>query len=147
MAQAFATAAGVDFGAGLEVSPTPPELERAVAASYAAGQTTCWRFDGDALDSSDSLLGAVPPSASVECVTLNAPAGHLAPVCFRLEAADMDPTLALLLGDRGFSFGDAAATVPLCDAICDWLWPDGMAAPTVRVLEPECLDDAERADQ
>ena len=135
MAQAFATAAGADFAANLEVSPTPAELERAVGERYAAADTRVWQFRGDALDSSDGLLGSLPPEARVERVVLNAAPGHLTPVVFSLEAADIDPTLALLLGsNRAFSFGDEDALAQLCDALCDWVWPSGMATPTTRAL-------------
>lgn len=136
MAQAFATAAGADFGASLEVSPTPAELDRAVANRYdPALETTLLSFAGDALDSSEGLLDALPPTARVARSTLDdAPTGHLTPVCFSLQASDVDPTLAMLIGDRGFTFGDPAACEPLVDALCEWAWPSGMAAPTSRVL-------------
>ena len=136
MAQAFATAVGSDFAANLEVSPTPDELERAVADRYAAADTRLWQFRDDALDSSDGLLGALPAEAPVDRVEVDSAPGHLTPVVFRLEAADIDPTLALLLGsNRAFSFGDAAALDGLCDALCEWVWPSGMATPTTRALE------------
>ena len=129
MAKGFASMAGIDFGVELEVTPNPQELEDAVAKRYKAQQTTMWKFTGDALDSSDGLLNALPAGTDVARSTLDEGArGHLTPVAFRLEAADIDPTLAMLLGsNQGFTFGDAEDVEPLCDEICEWMWPKGMA--------------------
>jgi len=125
--QQVASAAGLGGAAGLDVSPTPEELNAAVAERYAAPSTRLWRFGTDNLDSSDGLLAALPPSSLCTRTDL-AGLSHLAPVVFRLEAKDVDPNLELLLGSgRGFSFGDAAACAPLCDELCNWLWPSKMA--------------------
>ena len=127
MAQAFATSAGMDFGASLEVSPTPQELDSEVAARYAAAETTLLRFEGDNLDSADGLLAALPASARASTRTLDGERGHLTPVVFRLDASEIDPALELILGSgRGFSFGSAESLEPLCDALCEWAWPEGM---------------------
>ena len=85
-------------------------------------------FEDDRLDSSDQLLEALPAGADHERERLAG--GHLLPVVFRLDAADIDPALALLLGSgRGFSFGTPEQLEPLTDALCDWIWPSGARKP------------------
>jgi len=133
--QQFASAAGV--GPSLEVTPTPLELEAAVSRRYAAPQTSLWRFEDDTLDSTERLLEVLPADAPRSFLELRGLRGHLTPVCFRLSASDIDPSLALLLGSsRGLSFGSREAVEELANNICDWIWPSGMSAPTVANVLP-----------
>ena len=136
------------MGGGFEVSPTPSELEEAIRSTYSARSTSIWRFEGDGLDSSDGLVQALSEKPSPH--TRESLAGsHLSPVVFRLEAKDIDPALELLLGSgQGFSFGSTSAVEPLCDALCEWIWPSGMAKAPKRLVgaaeaEP---DDATAVD-
>ena len=120
-------------GTSIEVTPSPEELERAVArGGYAGTSPEVWRFENDELDSSEGLLTAMrkaaaagtsptPPPASG---TTRLPGGHLAPVFFRLDPSDIDPALGLLLGGAGgFTVGSASAVAALCDEVCQWIWP------------------------
>lgn len=126
MARQVAAAVGV--GDKLEVSPSPQELERLVNTGLTAASTTLWRFSTDDFDCSDGLLESLPGGAESALIELEG--SHLTPVVFRLEAAEIDPALELLLGSgRGFSFGSREAVAPLCDAVCDWLWPSPSAPP------------------
>ena len=140
MVQQVANAAGV--GGTFEVSPTPSELEESIRASYSASSTAIWRFEGDGLDSSDGLVEALQAKSSPH-MRESLAGSHLSPVVFRLEAKDIDPALELLLGSgRGFSFGSASAVEPLCDALCEWIWPSGMAkAPKQLVGSAEADPD------
>jgi len=143
-------------GAQLEVSPSPQELEEAVEQRWAATTSSVWRFDGDQLDSSAALLASLPPSASVELHELDG--GHLLPVCFRLDPSELDPALALLLGASlgggGISLGQPSALIPLCDSVCDWIWPRAMtkAAPALTAAAatnpspPQARRDSESTD-
>lgn len=150
MVSKFAAASGF----ALEVSPTPAELEAAVAERYgggAVGSTAVYRFEAegvlDELDSSDGFVDALREAgaeASVETLA----GTHVSPVFFRLKPADIDPALAMLLGgaDREFAIGDAASIDALCDALCAWVWPSGMREPLRLTAAPEDAIDVGEAE-
>jgi len=123
--QQFQEATG--FGANFEVSPTPEELENRASQKYNAASTALYRFDPDNLDCSKQLLDVLPMDAKV---TFNELQGsHLSPVVFTLEASDIDPMLAMAMGNnQGFSFGDKEAIKPLASSLCTWI---RLAAQTV----------------
>ena len=128
IAQQFAKAAG----ASIDVTPSPTELEDAVALRYAGTQgPRLWVFDADELDSSGSLIDALADSDRPAPTVTKLSGSHLAPVCFTLEPADLDPALAMLLSangvNGGFTFGSEATVAPLADSVCEWLWPEAMA--------------------
>ena len=135
-------------GTAVDVTPTPAELDAEVATWFGAAsptpQLTLLRFDLDDLDSSNRLLDALPPEVAQGVRVTRLPGGHLAPVFFRLDPADIDPALALLLGGAmgsgGFSVGSSEALEPLCEAVCAWIWPGAKAPPpllTARADESE----------
>lgn len=137
-AQQFANMAGI--GGDFELKPSPEELTAAVSSrGLSAGdeggdrRTLVARFEGDTLDSSSALLDALPAQAAPTTALLEG--SHLTPVVFRLDAAAIDPALAMLLGNgQGFSFGSAALVEPLVDSLCEWMWPSGMAPRATRQL-------------
>lgn len=137
-AQQFANMAGI--GGDFELKPSPEELTAAVSSrGLSAGdgggdrRTLVARFEGDTLDSSAALLDALPARAAPTTALLEG--SHLTPVVFRLDAAAIDPALAMLLGNgQGFSFGSAALVEPLVDSLCEWMWPSGMASRAIRQL-------------
>ena len=129
---AFAQSFGSASGVNLEFSPSPQELQELVAASYAAADTRLIRFDADDLDCSTQLLSALPASAAAERVELSG--AHLAPAALQLSLAEIEPTLAALLGARDFTLGDGEAVQATADALVAWLWPAGMAPPPTRAL-------------
>jgi hypothetical protein len=124
-------------GTAVDVTPTPAELDAEVATWFGAAsptpQLTLLRFDLDDLDSSNRLLDALPPEVAQGVRVTRLPGGHLAPVFFRLDPADIDPALALLLGGAmgsgGFSVGSSEALEPLCEAVCAWIWPGAKVPP------------------
>ena len=135
-------------GTAVDVTPTPAELDAEVATWFGAAsptpQLTLLRFDLDDLDSSNRLLDALPPEVAQGVRVTRLPGGHLAPVFFRLDPADIDPALALLLGGAmgsgGFAVGSSEALEPLCEAVCAWIWPGAKAPPpllTARADESE----------
>jgi len=129
IAQQFAKAAGT----AIDVTPSPAELEEAVLLRYAGSQgPRVWVFDGDALDSSEALAEALPEGRPPMVTSLTG--GHLAPVCFTLDPADLDPALAMLLSangvDGGFTFGSEEAVASLADSVCEWLRPQSTAPPS-----------------
>ena len=135
-------------GTAVDVTPTPTELDAEVATWFGAASPTppltLLRFDLDDLDSSDRLLDALPPEVAQGVRVTRLPGGHLAPVFFRLDPADIDPALALLLGGArgagGFAVGSSEALEPLCEAVCAWIWPGAKAPPpllTARADESE----------
>lgn len=141
MAQQIANVAGV--GGDFELTPSPDELERAVAASEGRRpRTLLVRFADDTLDSSPALLNAMPAGAAPTSATLDGQ--HLTPVVFRLDAEAIDPALAALLGNgRGFSFGSPAGVEPLVEEISRWIWPSSMsAAPALK--QAAAADDEQR---
>uniref|UniRef100_A0A7S4BHS5 Uncharacterized protein n=1 Tax=Chrysotila carterae TaxID=13221 RepID=A0A7S4BHS5_CHRCT len=82
-AQQFAATQGVDF----EFKPSPQELDRMIAANYAATSTSIWKFEQDDLDSSQRLIDALPPSTPRLFAEF---AGtHTAPVLLDLSPADI----------------------------------------------------------
>ena len=124
-------------GTAVDVTPTPTELDAEVATWFGAASPTppltLLRFEFDDLDSSDRLLDALPPEVAQGVRVTRLPGGHLAPVFFRLDPADIDPALALLLGGAmgsgGFSVGSSEALEPLCEAVCAWIWPGAKVPP------------------
>lgn len=135
-------------GTAVDVTPTPTELDAEVATWFGAASPTppltLLRFEFDDLDSSDRLLDALPPEVAQGVRVTRLPGGHLAPVFFRLDPADIDPALALLLGGAmgsgGFAVGSSEALEPLCEAVCAWIWPGAKAPPpllTARADESE----------
>ena len=119
-------------GVAVDISPNAAEFERCVAAEYAAGSTTVWRFEQDEIDSSESLVNAVPAEARQRLSVARLPGGHLAPVAFRLDASELDPALGVVLGGvgrQGFAVGNPALISSLSDAICQWIWPASMKPP------------------
>lgn len=113
-------ASSTGLGGNFDVSPTPEELENRAAQKYNAASTALYRFDPDTLDCSKQLLDNLPMNAKV---TFNELEGsHLSPVVFNLEASDIDPTLAMLMGsNQGFSFGNKDAVQPLVSSLCSWV--------------------------
>ena len=135
-------------GTAVDVTPTPTELDAEVATWFGAASPTppltLLRFEFDDLDSSDRLLDALPPEVAQGVRVTRLPGGHLAPVFFRLDPADIDPALALLLGGAmgsgGVAVGSSEALEPLCEAVCAWIWPGAKAPPpllTARADESE----------
>ena len=135
-------------GTAVDVTPTPTELDAEVATWFGAASPTppltLLRCEFDDLDSSDRLLDALPPEVAQGVRVTRLPGGHLAPVFFRLDPADIDPALALLLGGAmgsgGFAVGSSEALEPLCEAVCAWIWPGAKAPPpllTARADESE----------
>jgi len=134
MVQSFAATQGTSIP-GVEVSPSPVELDEAIERSFSASNTGIWRFANDDLDSSQSLLDAMPETAIYTLKELEG--SHLSPVVFRLEAEQIDPSLAMLAGSRGFKFGDAVALEPLIQSVANWIYPKRLPSANAEEVEDE----------